>query len=1060
MKKKTVKYIAAMLCAALIAPSSIGAIGDIGTIVRVNAAEIPVEGICTANELNLRSGAGTEFDQIKFGGKNAVLVKDQKVTILSEKNGWYQVKAKFGSESVTGYCLGTYIKVTKTATPTPTPTATPKATATPTPVKTNADGMIEVVSYEMPIPAVITANELNFRASANTTSAILKVLKNNEAVTVLSQKTVDGRKWYRISANVDGKVKKGYVVSEYVELDYSAGIYAKALKKIDLHITPGSEECVKSTAGKVISVSKSSMLLLESETMLGGVKWLKVKTTGKTVYEGYILSTEAVLAGKKAINYVTPTATPTPTPYDKDQDFAYSASVNVGELNLRDKATTSGSKVLATMKKNQKLTLLNETRTDGGIWYRVAVNLDGKTKIGYTYAPYVTLTFSEAVYGKIMTKNTKLRSKASAKATYLAKADGSILMLAAGTTVRIEGETTVNSEKWYKLVATVKKADYTGYTAASNVQLAAAPTATPSPTPTSTPTPSPTSTPTPTPSPTLTPSPIPTATPTPTPAELDKQVRIGEGKVVNTEALAVKSGPSITSKLMKDNNDKPVVLEAGTAVEVMEYIEGEEYSWYRIILTMNDELISGYISAKYIEFVEDAKVSADPTPTPTATPTPKPIQASPEEFEALLAEQNFPESYKEGLRKIHEEHPTWQFTAYHTGLDWASVIENESVAGKNLLSNSLGLAWKSFDTNAYNWKTDSFIVYDGSSWVTASEAAVCYYMDPRNFLDSTNIFQFELLTYEPTYQTVEGVENILKNTALSNTTVTYEDADGKKAKMTYGEIFLAAAEYTGVSPFHLASRVKQEVVIGTGSVSNSVTGKVEGFEGLYNFYNIGAYHSTVAGGAVANGLKYAKNGSTNAAMNASMLIPWTDPYRSIVGGAYFIGSSYIGRGQNTIYLQKYNVTQTSTYAHQYMANAEAPYSEGRKVASAYAEFEELPIIFSIPVYLNMPETISPKPGTLYSPNNWLKSLEIKDEDGKNLVLTPAFDISKDQEYELVVDNSCASVNITAATVNASATVEGTGKTKLETGNNNIVIKVTAQNGDVREYKITIAREKK
>ena len=136
--------------------------------------------------------------------------------------------------------------------------------------------------------------------------------------------------------------------------------------------------------------------------------------------------------------------------------------------------------------------------------------------------------------------------------------------------------------------------------------------------------------------------------------------------------------------------------------------------------------------------------------------------------------------------------------------------------------------------------------------------------------------------------------------------------------------------------------------VGTDSLSNSVSGTVSGFEGLYNFYNIGAYHSTVAGGAIANGLKYAMNGSTNAALNESMLIPWTDPYRAILGGAYYIGYSYINRGQNTIYLQKFNMTPTSTYSHQYMANVEAPYSEGHSPSNPETVPETLLLSESVP----------------------------------------------------------------------------------------------------------------
>ena len=48
-------------------------------------------------------------------------------------------------------------------------------------------------------------------------------------------------------------------------------------------------------------------------------------------------------------------------------------------------------------------------------------------------------------------------------------------------------------------------------------------------------------------------------------------------------------------------------------------------------------------------------------------------------------------------------------------------------------------------------------------------------MDPRNFLDEKSIFQFELLTYEPSYQNLSGVEDILQYTPMYQTSYTYKD---------------------------------------------------------------------------------------------------------------------------------------------------------------------------------------------------------------------------------------------------------------------------------------------
>lgn len=124
-----------------------------------------------------------------------------------------------------------------------------------------------------------------------------------------------------------------------------------------------------------------------------------------------------------------------------------------------------------------------------------------------------------------------------------------------------------------------------------------------------------------------------------------------------------------------------------------------------------------------------------------------------------------------------------------------------------------------------------------------------------------------------------------------------------------------------------------------------MTGTNSTYPNIFNFYNIGA---TSSSNPVLNGLKWASTGTT-------YLRPWNDRYRSIVGGASYIGSSYINKGQNTGYLQKFNMTANSTYDHQYMTNVEAAYSEAIKTKKAYADtMNSTAILFSIPVFENMP----------------------------------------------------------------------------------------------------------
>lgn len=1076
MQKRFRKYLVMFLCVSFLCPYFMTILQQ-GARSLVSAAAIPTKGVCTANELNVRSGPGTDYAQVKAGGKYVVLSKGQEVSILSEKKDWYEIKVKISGENVTGYCLSTYIKVTATATP--TPTSKPKPTAAPTP------DMVKTTVYNLSIPATITANELNFRRLADTDSEIYAVLKKDESVTVLGVKEADGYLWYYVSAKVNGKTKKGYIVSDYAAFTFKKNFYARTKEKMNLMTEAGGSKKVTNSDGKAVSVAKDKLLYIVSEQMKGGEKWLRVRVTVSGVkYYGYVRLSAINLAGVAQTVYVTPTPTPSiaPTPVDDEQEFSYAATITANSLNLREKASTK-SDILTELSKNQKLTILNASAMEDGTWYRAALTAGKKDYVGYLFSPYVALDFPQEVYAKVVGGSLKLRSKANDKAVYVKKADESILSLAKGTSVKLVGETNVSGDKWFTVEVEVSGKVYRGFATADRLMLAAEPTKEPEPTPTSTPTPTKEEGPTPTPeeedepTPTpkedeLTPTPTPSATPTPSPSPTPTKAPTptlpskGQGKITEVTALALKELPQYGSKLIKNANGFSVVIDAENVFEVLDVVDDGENRWCHVVFKQDGIDYIGYINANYVRYVDGSEILDDPTqevptpidPQPTPYPTDIPAVTDPADFEALLDAQNFPESYRQALRDLHALHPQWKFVANHTGLDWNTALDNESVVGKNLISNTKGAAWKSFETNAYNWKTDTFVVYDGSTWVTASREANAYYMDPRNFLDETNIFQFELLTYEPTYQTSAGVENILRGTAMEGQYVHYTDEYGNSKSATYAQIFEEAAQYSGVNPFHLASRVKQEIVVGANTLSNSVSGTVPGFEGLYNYYNIGAYHSTVAGGAIANGLKYAQNGAPNAAaLNESMLIPWTDPYRAILGGAYYIGYSYINRGQNTIYLQKFNMTPTSTYSHQYMANVEAPYSEGRKVAGAYAEFGELPLVFSIPVYLNMPQEVCAEPGISYNPNNWLKSLSVKDASGNELFLTPTFDMTADQEYYIVVDHSCDMVEVSAEAVSHLATVSGNTWYPLADGNNELVIYVTAENGDVKEYRITVAR---
>ena len=484
---------------------------------------------------------------------------------------------------------------------------------------------------------------------------------------------------------------------------------------------------------------------------------------------------------------------------------------------------------------------------------------------------------------------------------------------------------------------------------------------------------------------------------------MDAYADVVRTAVVNATTLNVRSGPGTSKSIVAK-------LTNGTSVSVLGETTGTDGKmWYHIQFGGGSK---GYVLSSYLKF-------------PTA-------YTSDANFEQYLNSQGFPESYKEKLRTLHSAHPKWIFEAFHTGLDWQRTVNAESEVGKNLIQNNVISSWKSMENGAYNWDTNTWVVFDGADWVAASKELITYYLDPRNFLDESNIFMFETLSYDNSYQTASGVQSILSGSFMSGT---YTDTDGWSG--SYAEAFIYAAEQSGVSPYHLASRSLQEL---SPSGSSSVSGTVSGYEGYYNFYNIGA---TSSSNPILNGLAFAKQ------YNDTYFLPWNAKWKAIAGGAIYLGKRYINVGQDTLYLQKFNVQGSSPYTHQYMTNVQAASSEAKKMAVAYGNTGDREIVFKIPIFENMPNTISPLPTGSGSSVAVLSELSIK-----GYTLTPTFNKNV-TEYDLVLNEIISSVEVSAKAADSSSSVSGTGTHKLQEGSNNIKIVVTAPSGNTTTYTIHI-----
>ena len=346
-----------------------------------------------------------------------------------------------------------------------------------------------------------------------------------------------------------------------------------------------------------------------------------------------------------------------------------------------------------------------------------------------------------------------------------------------------------------------------------------------------------------------------------------------------------------------------------------------------------------------------------------------------------LRAQGFSESYIEDLAALQKAHPNWKFVAFKTGIDFDDAVKGE-LAG-----------------------------------TPTTETNLRAYLDPRNWLNEKYIFQFESIKRSDAVQSVSSVNAILKNTWMANSKINYFDTQGISKTVTevntYADAMIKASNYTNMSANYIAAKIRQENGGATYSAT-AVCGTRPPFQGIFNYFNIGAYTTAMDGLAWAAGFLKANKDTvlydgTNATASPIVTVsngqrmtyvkedgeyyrvtlynelgngkyedretgyilksdvnttymgnygrPWTDPNKAIYYGAKYIANGYLTY-QYTMYLQKFNVNAQSgnLYRHEYMTNVSGAASEGYHLYSGYSNAGLLNSAhtFYIPVFNNMP----------------------------------------------------------------------------------------------------------
>ena len=387
---------------------------------------------------------------------------------------------------------------------------------------------------------------------------------------------------------------------------------------------------------------------------------------------------------------------------------------------------------------------------------------------------------------------------------------------------------------------------------------------------------------------------------------------------VATTALNIRSGPGTNYRSMG-------LLSINKEINILDTVAGSDgKTWYYIAYNG----INGYVSAEFIVLNNQPGYETDA------------------DFEAYLNAQGFPESYKPYLRSLHAQYPNWKFRAAKTGLSWSSVLEGESKLGKSLVPSSSISSWKSKAAGAYDPQTGKYKNFDSGGWVMASDKIIAYYLDPRNFINGVGIFQFLTHAYDAGTQTDAGLAAVVSGTFL-------DAAFPEEGFATYADVLMEVGRTTEVNPYVLASMILVEQ--GSSGTGKCISGTVSGYEGYYNFYNIGAY-KTSSMSAITRGLWYASQSGTYHR-------PWDSRYDALLGGALFYSENYVKRNKNTLYFKKWNVMNglANVGEGQYMTNVQGAESEAAALRKGYLALLDSPMTFEIPIYSGMPASACTKP---------------------------------------------------------------------------------------------------
>ena len=249
-------------------------------------------------------------------------------------------------------------------------------------------------------------------------------------------------------------------------------------------------------------------------------------------------------------------------------------------------------------------------------------------------------------------------------------------------------------------------------------------------------------------------------------------------------------------------------------------------------------------------------------------------------------------------------------------------IKSSDLVKENIDYVNTGMRLDEAATIQYHLPYKPQVQHVAGQWTDANYSEIKYAMDTTRLAnDPTLKYQFLRLD-QPQYLSVDALNKLLK---------------GKGVLENQGAAFSEAARKYGINEIYLISHALVETGNGTSQLAKGgdvVNGKFtdQTPTKYHNVFGIGAYDEN----PLIDGINYAKQAG------------WSSVSKAIVGGAQFIGQSYVKAGQNTLYKMRWNPSKPGT--HQYATDINWANVNAQVLKGFYDTMGEVGKYYEIPVY--------------------------------------------------------------------------------------------------------------